>query len=1439
MNKKFWAVILAAAMLFSLSIPFGLSAYGAEGSDEMQYTRAIKTLYPTKDYVISDFIVTAYGAKTVDEDPAFDNRTAFQAAINAAEADGGGVVYIPAGHYAFRSMSGTGNNAYTLNLPASVQLRGDWADPEKYGGEVLGTVLEVYAGRGATNNTHSFIRMNQGTGVTNLSIWYPEQTLDNAVRYPWSVYQASGDSATVENVTFVNSWGGFYAAPAELHYVINSYITALNTGIEIHTCTDIGRVENVKIDPKYWAGSGLPGAPSLAEVTAYTKLNASGFKMHRSDWEYLSDLYISGYKTGMWVGREPSGSDTPNAQFYRMHMENCGIALEVDAVNGYGLLISDSIFGAEGEDCLAVSFSKDFSTSVQFSGVDFKGPIVSNGAGGVISFEGCTFDDYGTRALSVNSGNVLLTQCEFKQPFGHAYLGASVNTFKSLNSGYGENFVYERILDITDESGAASITIETGAEYEIEPIPRNIITDIDVYPKPASDIVLRVDLARVKGATTTLPSVDVSAQLQAALDEAAEAGGGTVYLPGGRYLVNSPLIIPTGVELRGSWDVQHHTQGGGVVLFTRNGITGSYQSVSGAKPFIQLQEGAGIKGLTIYQLGQRTGTINAAASSFVECPFLIQGQGADVYIINITFPNADKGIDLATYKTDRHYVEYFGGSCARAGIWIGGGSNGGFIRNWQGNPHYCQRLPAGNWGMVTVNLNSFQRSNYSAIKVGDVTNETIFFNFVFGSRYGIHYVKDAVTGSNPKEITVIGHGTDGSSYGMFVENADADTKIVMINSELVTISSTDMAYVLMGQASDVGNPNPKVDPNALLVMYNSAFWGSATNSARVFNGNVRLQQTNFCAVGNPSVVVSDGSAHVYTSYFQQATTQAFVGIGAKNVELTNNYYNGGIKYSTEILGAIFGSDIMPFTLELIKAAGADKQLKLTHVVNEKAAGGTLKLVSSAYAGNFVPVRFDPLAFGESLVLDLPYYQGGGPLNFELLLDSGRAIKFTLRLDASFADRYDNENSIESGNTPFMIIDSLAQVGEGPWDGPNDLSMTGNVKWDETNLYLYLVVTDDEHRLNDTSNIWQGDGIQVAVNIDKSASDGGQTWTSELGFALATNSSSIYTQRWAAPTGGGSTGTFTPAGSAYAITRDETFKTTTYDIQIPWSSLSSSSRPVNFNKIGMTILVNDSDSGQPRLAMEYGIGLNLKSYPNVADLYLMSSGQYADMLAASAWAAVEKACFSMSKSDYDMALNFITVVKDDEVKADLKEKLKEVTTAVVATEYDLINALAASDADITDIVIGANMAINGFVEIAGKTITIKEGVTLDIYGTAELGSVLVNRGLINVYGTLVNNGMICNEAVIYVYGKFINNGGTAGEYVAYVSASPSAYVEKLNGNKNNLTIKITENFSDGNVNIIEATFSINNNAADTYQVGMYKVYVDTKGNTQIRQCYILK
>ena len=73
----------------------------------------------------------------------------------------------------------------------------------------------------------------------------------------------------------------------------------------------------------------------------------------------------------------------------------------------------------------------------------------------------------------------------------------------------------------------------------------------------------------------------------------------------------------------------------------------------------------------------------------------------------------------------------------------------------------------------------------------------------------------------------------------------------------------------------------------------------------------------------------------------------------------------------------------------------------------------------------------------------------------------------------------------------------------------------------------------------------------------------------------------------------------------------------------------------------------------------------------------------------------------------------------------------------------------------------------------------------------------------------------------------------------VGSEVSAYVTKLSGNQNDLTVTVTETYSDGSTISTTETFKISNNEVGTFEIGAYNVYVDTKGNDQIRACYFVE
>lgn len=898
--------------------------------------KSISTKNKTKDWVISDYIVTdpKFGAKPI---PGYDNRTAFQAAIDSAYNNGGGVVYIPAGNYEFHSTKigqkkvrvrkgekeiiKPFNYEYVLTLPAGVQLRGDWIDPQKNNNKINGTILEVYPGKNSFNHdgkieswwndsqannilhksftsiADRFIEMNEGTGVTNMAIWYPEQNINEITPYPWTLFQAKGDCATIENVTLVNSYNGFYSAPSELHYLKNCHITALNKGLEIHVCTDIGRIENVNISTKYWANSGLKNSPDISTLKEYTRTHSTGFKMHRSDWEYIYGLGIEDCKIGLWIGKEPGFSDSPNSQLLDIHINQCENSLYIEDVNPYGLLISNSSFGAL-KNGNAVYLNKDFHTIVQFNGVTFNGRILNDGKSGIVSFESCNFNYKNKYNIHINSGNILLSQCRFRNSTEHVFLGQKAKSLRALNSGYKGK------LTIKKTNKDTRVDLINDKKYYFKPIPQNLQTDINKYPKPKSNNVIRASFPRVNGFNNKVPEYDISLELQSELNKLEKNGGGTLYLPAGRYLLNKPIVIPSGVELRGSWDVQHHTQSGGTALFTN--YDGGQDGENGVS-LIQLKDHAGIKGLNIVQ--HNIISEGYSIENPRKTPFLIQGKGKGVYVINVTVSIGDKGLDLASFDTSGHYIDFFAGVLLRAGIWVGGGSNGGFIRNMQFNPHYSARLPKGGQGYPNAIMTKFLQSNCSALKFSDISNQTIFNNFVYGSVYGIHFLKDKLTSKYPENIIMLGHGSDGCTFSLFVEDANKNTNIIAINSELVNTNIKHQpirSYILMGEKSNTS----KISSKSRLTLYNSAFWGSPVFGSIVNNGILRIQQGNFTHCGHSGIEIQSGKAYVYTTYFAQPIkpTETYLKVHskAKGAEFINNYYRSNFSPKIFNTNAISG-----------------------------------------------------------------------------------------------------------------------------------------------------------------------------------------------------------------------------------------------------------------------------------------------------------------------------------------------------------------------------------------------------------------------------------------------------------------------------------------------------------------------------------------------------
>lgn len=1191
-------------------------------------TKVIATDYPTNDIVIADYNVKEYGAAG---DGVADDTQAIQDVLDAAGNNGGGVVFVPSGRYRI---------AGGLTVPTGVTLRGDWNSPGT-GAAVAGTILMAYAGRGNPDET-SFIQLQQASGVTNLSVWYPEQSLSSPVAYPWTIEQLSGDSATVENVTLVNSYNGVKIGPAwnELHYLKNVYGTALNTGIFLDFTTDIGRLEKIRLAPEYWALSGLPGAPELGQLINYTTTHAEGIVMGRSDWEYMSDVRISGFKTGMRVTTRTGSTETANAQFYKVDISDSNVALKIEGVNDFGLLITDSSFRADvGANPTAIYATQGFRSIVQFNNVTIGGSprnAVVNEGSGVLSFESATIENWddqsGGYAITAEAGSLILGQTSFVKPNRHVRLGSGVKIVNSVNSGSQGG-----VLNVQNDSLGAKLNIDQDAGYVLNPLPVNVQTDIAVQPKPATAQLFDVTAAPYNANNTG--AADVSAVVQQALTDAGATGGGTVYLPAGIYRVEQPITVPTGVELRGSWDVPHHTVGGGTVLFTNYG-----EGNAGGSPLISLEAFSGIRGLSVYYNQQNWDAIKPYS-------WTIQGKGHGVYAIDTTLVDSYLGIDFGTYDTSGHYIDYVAGSPLKEGIYLGGGSAGGIMRNVQFNPHYVARStypnrPASDADFAKVW--NYQKENLDAFRIGNVSNETIFNTFVYGSLYGIHFATEG-GGQGPGAV-IIGHGTDGSKKGVYVEGAGPGG-LSFVNTELVSMSTTDKVYVTVGEQF-----------NSEVTFHNTSMWGDTTRSFDILAGKVRIQQSNLTNVGQIGVNALGGDIKLFDSYFQQAgTTHAYAGPNIERMVISNNLFNGGVNLNNQAPAKVTGTNVVPISVELAvtpfnsgRPENTNVALKLRNLSIPRAIKGKIEFIAPAsYQSKMTPIRFQGVGIGQSLTVNLPYI-ASDLVKIKVTLDDGYTYVSSIRLGQTFAA----QTKLKKPDTPPVILDSVDQYGSvgGTWGGKNDLSAQANVKWDAQKLYFTVSVKDNVHFQSwQNGDIWQGDSIQIGIDMSRGDGSSSQN-VSEMGFAL-NNNGTVTGWRWRAPTG---VDAGTLLDTQVSVVRDESKAVTTYTIAVPIAQLHGPGYVFSSkNPIGFTLLVNENDGTGRTGFMEYNQGIgSSKDATKFGELHLLV-GEFAIIQATSALKAVITAAQTRTVTAIDTAKNYLNLLLDNVTQSSLNAQLQRI------------------------------------------------------------------------------------------------------------------------------------------------------------------------------------
>lgn len=349
--------------------------------------------------------VSDYGAKGNGQT---DDTGALQTALDAAEKKGA-LCFLPAGHYRIDG---------SLVVPPGVTLAGA-SGGVPHSRTPIGTVLLAYGGRGNAEG-EPLITLKYNATVRNLVIHYPEQTFPDIAPYPWTI-RGDGMLCQVTDVVLTNPYQAldFGTHSCELHTVRNVFGQPLKTGVFIDQCYDIGRLENVHFNPNFWTLMTLaPGFPKnqAQELFRWLSQNLVGFKIGRTDWQYITNCFVIFPLIGFHF--DDFGHGPGNADITQSGADICAMAVRVDQTQEHagvqisnGQFMSTLLVGENNKGPVKLS-------NCGFWGVpETKSQVVKHGPS-TLALTACHFTGWdavreGQPCIQADGGRLIVNGCEF------------------------------------------------------------------------------------------------------------------------------------------------------------------------------------------------------------------------------------------------------------------------------------------------------------------------------------------------------------------------------------------------------------------------------------------------------------------------------------------------------------------------------------------------------------------------------------------------------------------------------------------------------------------------------------------------------------------------------------------------------------------------------------------------------------------------------------------------------------------------------------------------------------------------------------------------------------------------------------------------------------------------------------------------------------------
>ena len=310
-----------------------------------QTPKVVNTVYETDDIVIADIVVTEF-PYNADNTGINDCTAVIQRAVDDCASNGGGTVFLPVGKYRITD---------NIKIKQFVTLTGDWQDPDE--GNNYGTVI-IADVKSEDVMSPGLITVGASAGAVGLTVWYPNQSLDDVKPYPFTFYVTGNEDymlSTVKNCTLINSYRGIGVSAEcengvyqchEMFTAENVKGTCLYQGLSSYNSADVDTYKTLYFLNKYWAQSGDEfNAPEIGKLNAYTRANRTGLVLGDLEFAEFADIKVSDSKYGVNVKKGIRYAF--GGTFFNMNITDCdyGFYAEKSAVAVSGKQWGASFYG--------------------------------------------------------------------------------------------------------------------------------------------------------------------------------------------------------------------------------------------------------------------------------------------------------------------------------------------------------------------------------------------------------------------------------------------------------------------------------------------------------------------------------------------------------------------------------------------------------------------------------------------------------------------------------------------------------------------------------------------------------------------------------------------------------------------------------------------------------------------------------------------------------------------------------------------------------------------------------------------------------------------------------------------------------------------------------------------------------------------------------------